>query len=238
MILDPGQTQDVQLVLWTGPDVASVSPANGSLAGGTSVVINGSNFTGATAVKFGPSHALSFTVDSDTQITAVSPPGLGTVDVTVTTPHGHLGGLERRSIHLPHPAPNGHRGKPHERHQNRRHDSLSSPVSTSAGATSVRFGSNSATSLHGRLHHSDHGHLSEGSTGTVDITVTTAAGISDTMGRQSRTPAATEVVVTMDEAERPCRKRLRGVHGMTLIKLLVVCLTVSGSFGGCDARVY
>jgi len=38
---------------------------------GDSVIITGTNFTGATAVKFGDTDALSFTVDSDTQITAV-----------------------------------------------------------------------------------------------------------------------------------------------------------------------
>jgi hypothetical protein len=39
-------------------------------------------------VAFGAAPAASFTVDSDTQITAVAPEGSGTVDVTVTTPAG------------------------------------------------------------------------------------------------------------------------------------------------------
>jgi hypothetical protein len=43
---------------------------------------------GAAAVSFGPTAALSFTVDSDAQITARSPAGHGVVDVTVTTPIG------------------------------------------------------------------------------------------------------------------------------------------------------
>jgi len=38
---------------------------------GDAVIITGTNFTGATAVKFGDMDALSFTVDSDTQITAL-----------------------------------------------------------------------------------------------------------------------------------------------------------------------
>jgi hypothetical protein len=41
-----------------------------------------------TAVKFGATAAASFTVDSRTSITAISPPGSGTVDVTVTTSAG------------------------------------------------------------------------------------------------------------------------------------------------------
>jgi hypothetical protein len=39
----------------------------------------------AAAVSFGILPATSFTVNSDTQITAVTPVGLGTVPVTVTT---------------------------------------------------------------------------------------------------------------------------------------------------------
>jgi hypothetical protein len=38
------------------------------------VVITGTNFTGATAVRFGAVPATSFTVESATQITAISPP--------------------------------------------------------------------------------------------------------------------------------------------------------------------
>ena len=45
-------------------------------------------FTGATSVGFGVTSAADITVDSDTQITATSPAGTGTVDVTVTTPDG------------------------------------------------------------------------------------------------------------------------------------------------------
>jgi hypothetical protein len=71
------------------PAVTSVSPGTGSTAGGTTVTINGANFTGATAVKFGAVAATSFTVNSNGTITAISPAGAaGTVDVSVTTPNG------------------------------------------------------------------------------------------------------------------------------------------------------
>ncbi len=67
------------------PSVSSVSPSSGPLAGGNSVTVTGSNFTGATAVDFGSSAALGFSVNSATSITATPPAGsLGTVDVTVT----------------------------------------------------------------------------------------------------------------------------------------------------------
>jgi len=61
-----------------------VSPASGSAAGGDTVIITGSGFTGAAGVLFGSTGA-PFTVASDTQITATSPPGTGTVDITVVT---------------------------------------------------------------------------------------------------------------------------------------------------------
>ena len=70
------------------PVVTSVSPSSGSPSGGTTVIITGTNFTGATAVDFGSSAATTFTVNSATQITATAPVGSGTVDITVATPGG------------------------------------------------------------------------------------------------------------------------------------------------------
>ncbi|WP_433086863.1 IPT/TIG domain-containing protein [Dactylosporangium sp. CA-052675] len=72
----------------TQPVVATVSPATGTAAGGTTVTITGTGFTGATGVTFNGSDATSFTVDSPTQITAVTPAGLAgpaTVQVAVGT---------------------------------------------------------------------------------------------------------------------------------------------------------
>ncbi len=70
------------------PTVTNVKPNQGPTTGGTSVEITGSNFTAASAVRFGSSSA-SFTVSSATSITAVSPAEpKGTVPVTVTTPDG------------------------------------------------------------------------------------------------------------------------------------------------------
>ena len=71
------------------PTVTKVTPNSGSTAGGTIVTITGSSFTGATAVEFGSTNATSFTVNSETTITAVSPAETaGKVDLTVTTPEG------------------------------------------------------------------------------------------------------------------------------------------------------
>jgi hypothetical protein len=70
------------------PAVTSVSPTTIGGSGGQSVFISGSNFSGATAVMFGTAPAQSFGVISNNQIQAFSPPGSGTVHVTVTTPVG------------------------------------------------------------------------------------------------------------------------------------------------------
>jgi hypothetical protein len=67
------------------PTVTGVSPSSGPAAGGTSVTITGTGFSGASAVKFGTASAASFTVSTATQITATTPAGSGKVDTTVTT---------------------------------------------------------------------------------------------------------------------------------------------------------
>jgi hypothetical protein len=71
------------------PQVTGLSVTQGSTAGGTSVTISGSGFTGATGVGFGSQPASAFTVTSDGAIQATAPAGMaGTVDVTVETPAG------------------------------------------------------------------------------------------------------------------------------------------------------
>ena len=71
------------------PSVTSVSPTTGLTAGGTSVTVTGTDFTGASVVDFGSDAATAFTVNSPTSITATTPAeSAGTVDTTVTTPAG------------------------------------------------------------------------------------------------------------------------------------------------------
>ncbi len=77
-----------QFTYIAAPTVTAVSPNSGPAAGGTGVTVTGTGFTGATAVKFGTNSATSFTIHSDTSISATSPSGSGTVDVTVTAPGG------------------------------------------------------------------------------------------------------------------------------------------------------
>jgi alpha-tubulin suppressor-like RCC1 family protein len=74
------------------PSVTAITPKAGPEVGGTSVTITGTKFKEVTAVKFGATNARSFKVNSETSITAVSPPGSGTVYVTVTAAGWASGG--------------------------------------------------------------------------------------------------------------------------------------------------
>lgn len=71
------------------PTVTGVSPAVGVFAGGTSVTVTGTGFTGMTATNFGAANPGTCSVTNSTTITCASPSGsFGTVDVTVVTPNG------------------------------------------------------------------------------------------------------------------------------------------------------
>ena len=72
-----------------GPAVTGISPTSGPA--GTSVIITGSGFVGATAVRFGGVDA-SFVVNSATQITATVPATALTGDVTVANGNTASGG--------------------------------------------------------------------------------------------------------------------------------------------------
>ena len=74
------------------PTITTVAPISGNVAGGDSIVISGTNFTNATAVKIGITNVTSYTVNSSTQITAVTPAGsTGSAQtITVETPQGNV----------------------------------------------------------------------------------------------------------------------------------------------------
>ncbi len=67
------------------PVINAITPDFGPI--GSKVVITGQNFTGTTAVGFYYSNNATFTVDSDTQITAVAP-SASTGTISITTPWG------------------------------------------------------------------------------------------------------------------------------------------------------
>ena len=86
----PGEEILVNADFIGAPTVGSIAPTSGSIKGGASVTITGTNLSGASAVSFGGVPASSFTVNSDTQITAVAPASAtpGVVDASVTTTAG------------------------------------------------------------------------------------------------------------------------------------------------------
>ncbi|WP_188113264.1 IPT/TIG domain-containing protein [Nocardioides humilatus] len=91
---DASKTSDpatVELTVVAAPAITDIAPSSGPVAGGTEVVITGTGFTGATAVDFGlTGPAASYEIDSDTQITAISPesPTAAVRHIRVTTAGG------------------------------------------------------------------------------------------------------------------------------------------------------
>jgi hypothetical protein len=87
---EAGKEIELSAEVQPAPSIASLENFSGSIAGGTEVKIKGENLNGASSVKFGSTAAASFTVESDTLITATSPSSsvAGFVDVSVTTPAG------------------------------------------------------------------------------------------------------------------------------------------------------
>ncbi len=77
-----------QFTYTTAPTVTGINPIAGSLSGGTTVTIAGTDLANATAVDFG-TNAATIVNDTATEIVATCPAGTaGTVDVTVTTVGG------------------------------------------------------------------------------------------------------------------------------------------------------
>src|SRR5713101_6165090 len=162
-------------VTMQGPRVTGINSNSGPAAGGTSVTITGSNFTNTTSVSFGTTAAASFTITSDTQITAVSPAGNGTVDVTVTTPGG-ISAVSTADQFTYIPLPSVKSVTP-----------TSGPVaggttvtitgSNLTNATSVSFGS-TATNNFTVDNDTQITAVSPAGSGTVDVTVTTPGGAS------------------------------------------------------------
>jgi arylsulfatase A-like enzyme len=69
------------------PVLLSLSPAKGPV--GATVTITGAGFSNATSVLFGTVPATTYSIDSDTQITATVPPGAVTAPVEVDSPDGN-----------------------------------------------------------------------------------------------------------------------------------------------------
>lgn len=186
---------------YTGaPVVTSISPASGSLGGGTSVTITGNNFSGATAVTFGATAATGFTVNSATSITATSPAGTGTVDVRVTTAGGtsatsaadqftYTAGPAVTSISpTTGPATGG--------------TTVTITGTGFTGSTAVTFGATAATSFTVNSATSITATSPAGS-GTIDVRVTNPGGTSATSAADQFTYAAGPTVTLISPTSGP-----------------------------------
>lgn len=72
------------------PGVDSISPNNGTAAGGTGVTISGEALTGSTGVTFGGTAATGFLVNAPDTITCITPAhATGAVNVVVANPRGN-----------------------------------------------------------------------------------------------------------------------------------------------------
>ena len=212
----PTSTAD-QFTYVTGPTVTSISPNSGTTAGGTSVTINGTDLSSATAVNFGGNTA-AITSDTTTQIVATSPAGAaGTIDITVTT----AGGTSPTSAADQFTYVTGPTVT-----------SISPNSGTTAGgtsvtingtdlssATAVKFGSNTAA-ITSDTTTQIVATSPAGAAGTIDITVTTAGGASATSSADHFTYAPIPAVIGVSVNSGPAT-------GGT-----VVTVTGSGFYGG------
>ncbi|MFQ5637814.1 MAG: IPT/TIG domain-containing protein [bacterium] len=85
--------------LLTLPSITSFAPVNGPI--GTIVTITGAGFSGATNVSFSGTSATTFSVDSDTQITATVPAGSITGPVSVTNAAGTTASASNFTVSAP-----------------------------------------------------------------------------------------------------------------------------------------
>lgn len=156
------------------PVVTKLTRNGGAVIGGDSVVITGTGFTGATEVSFGTTDARSFTVDSDTQITAVSPANTGNVYVKVTTPGGASTTGAGNLFYYGAPAPTFDRFEP-PNGPAAGHDGVAIYGSGFTGVSQVLFGSTPAV----QIVFVNDGHIGveiPPGTGTVDVTIETPGG--------------------------------------------------------------
>src|SRR5207245_1731000 len=133
-----------QFTYLAAPTVSAVNPSSGPSGGGTKVTITGTGFISGSTVAFGANAATSVVVVSSTTITANSPAGVvGTVDVLVTnsvgtssaTPSDQFTYSATPTVTSLNPTSGPQSGG----------TSVTITGTNFTGATTVMFGSNSAT---------------------------------------------------------------------------------------------
>lgn len=186
------------------PVVTGIDPDSGPTTGGTEVTITGSGFTDASAVKFGSADATDFSVVSDTSITAESPSGTGTVDITVVNDVSGTSATSSADQFTYTSTPN-----PPEV------TALSPSKGPAAGGnTVIIYGNNldtvTAVSFGGTSASFDYNPLggiinatAPAGTGTVDVTVTTPGGTSATSSADQYTYVGEPTVTGVSPASGP-----------------------------------
>ncbi|WHU02967.1 IPT/TIG domain-containing protein [Sphingomonas sp. NIBR02145] len=188
----------------TAPTVTSVSPTAGPTAGGTTVTITGTGFAAANptgAVKFGATTA-TYTINSNTQITATSPANsAGTYDITVATPGGTSAtSAADQFTYIPAPTitsisptagPTGGG------------TSVTITGTNFTGVTAVTFGGTAATGFTFVNATTITATSPAGSAGTVDIRVTTSGGTSATSASDQFTYIAAPTVTSVSPIAGP-----------------------------------
>jgi IPT/TIG domain len=179
-VTNPGGTSETsagdEFVYVVAPTIEALRPREGPEAGGTSVRI--SCFCSRTsAVKFGSANALSFKVGEDGSVTATSPPGSGTVLVTVTTPGGTSGPSSLAEFtYVPPPTVT-------EVTPRTGPAAGDTPVTITgtnlANASTVRFGSAGSMTFH-VVNSTTISAVSPAGSGTVDVVVVSPGGASAT----------------------------------------------------------
>ena len=160
------------------PAVTAVTPDGALEAGGTPVTISGSGLAEATAVRFGAADATHFTIDSATSITAIAPAhSPGTVAVTVTNAGGTSTTSEADELNYVAP---GHAPAITRVSAKKGPAAGASTITISGtsfvGVTAVKFGSANALAFKVNSATSITAESPPGTSGTVEVTVTTPNG--------------------------------------------------------------
>ncbi len=194
---------------------------------GSLVDIHGVNFSGATQVDFGSTPAISFTVDSDTMISAVSPAGSGTVDITVTTSAGTsaTSSADQFTYVTTPPPPPGQPPKIISASPKTGPKSGGTQVfiygSNFTGATKVDFGTQSATFT--ILSDSEILATSPAGTGQVSLSVKNSAGTSPTVAQAHFTYNSSKVpMLNRNSAANSYSYLLAILHRLTEFEIPVL----------------
>ena len=188
------------------PSVTAVSPNAGPIAGGTVVTVSGTGFADSiatTGVTFAGNNATSYTINSDTSITATSPAhAAGVADVVVTNETGSSS--TSSADHFSYEAVPSVTGiSPAAGTTNGGDVVTITGTGFVVGSTTVAFGAGAGTSVTCTSTTSCSATSPAGSAGVVDLTVTTAGGTSTISSADHFTYDATPSVTAVSPAAGP-----------------------------------